>query len=223
MVHVLDLLGCIAQGPTTERALDLTPETIRCYLRFLRRHGDPVDPDAPFSTSIAVHVTKGPWLGQGDPAPGFAPDFQPMSSDDLHRYLLRLSHMHDDLLQSIDSMPAERLSAEPANGGRPIGQIVAHLVESECSYVRATVGKVAGMPEAQRAVQQSVASIDAALPAVWRIAGERLAAMSPDERTQLAAHGQVTWSARRGLRRMLEHNWEHLLEIERRLGNVAAS
>ena len=34
MVHVLELLGCIAQGPTTEKALAATPEAIRAYLRF---------------------------------------------------------------------------------------------------------------------------------------------------------------------------------------------
>ena len=46
MVHVLDLLGCIAQGPTTEEALEATPDAIRAYLRFLRRHGDVVHEDA---------------------------------------------------------------------------------------------------------------------------------------------------------------------------------
>ena len=36
MVHVLDLLGCIAKGSTTEEALDNTPGAIRAYLRFLK-------------------------------------------------------------------------------------------------------------------------------------------------------------------------------------------
>ena len=48
MVHALDLLGCVAVGPTTEAALGATPEAIRLYKRFLRRHGeDAGDPDAP--------------------------------------------------------------------------------------------------------------------------------------------------------------------------------
>jgi len=33
MVHVLDRLGCIAQEPTTEEALQAAPEAIRAYLR----------------------------------------------------------------------------------------------------------------------------------------------------------------------------------------------
>jgi predicted RNase H-like HicB family nuclease len=35
MVHVLDILGCIAQGPTTESALEATPDVIHTCLRFL--------------------------------------------------------------------------------------------------------------------------------------------------------------------------------------------
>ena len=41
MVHVLDLVGCIAKGPTTDEALNRTPEAIRAYLRFLKRHARP--------------------------------------------------------------------------------------------------------------------------------------------------------------------------------------
>ena len=40
--------------------------------------------------------------------------------------------------------------------------------------------------------------------------------MTETELGQAVKHGQVTWTARRGLRRMLEHSWEHLQEISRR-------
>ena len=59
MVHVLDLLGCVAQGPTTEAALEATPEAIRAYLRFLRRHSEAVEPESAFTTVVAVHVMEG--------------------------------------------------------------------------------------------------------------------------------------------------------------------
>ena len=35
MVHVPELLGCIANGPTTEIALERTPGAMRAFLRFL--------------------------------------------------------------------------------------------------------------------------------------------------------------------------------------------
>ena len=58
MVHVLDLLGCVAVGPTTDDAIAATPEAIRAYRRFLCRHGEDIDPDAPFDTRVAEHITS---------------------------------------------------------------------------------------------------------------------------------------------------------------------
>jgi hypothetical protein len=42
MVHVLEVLGCIAKGLTSGEDLDRTPEAIRAYLRFLKRHVETV-------------------------------------------------------------------------------------------------------------------------------------------------------------------------------------
>lgn len=63
MVHVLELLGCVATGPTTEEALAATPDVIRAYLRFLGRSGEAVEPEGPFSTAVAEErSTVGPAL-----------------------------------------------------------------------------------------------------------------------------------------------------------------
>jgi hypothetical protein len=42
--------------------------------------------------------------------------------------------------------------------------------------------------------------------------------MNEMELNQQVHHGQVTWTAFRSIRRALEHNWEHLVEISTRLG-----
>ena len=89
MVHVLDLLGCVAVGPTTEDALAATPDAIRAYRRFLHRHGEPVDPDAPFETQVVEHVTEGTWLGNGSPYLVFGPDLEPITDAEIETYLRR--------------------------------------------------------------------------------------------------------------------------------------
>jgi len=226
MVHVLDLLGCTAQGPTTEAALDATPEAMRAYLRFLQPHGEAVDPEAPFTSAVVQHVTEGNWLGNGDPTPGFAPDFRPLSAEDLRMYLRRLAWMQESLLEPAREVPREQLDAEPADGGRSLARIVEHIAESQATYLRYIVGKVDGLSEALRAVQTALHvsrftfheadDLPAALIRLWQLCASRLEAMTDAERTQPVQHGQVTWTARRGLRRMLEHAWEHGLEIDRR-------
>jgi len=218
MVHVLDLLGCIAQGPTTEAALEATPQAIRAYLGFLHWHGEMVEPGDDFSTVVAAHVTEGSWIGNGDPMPGFAPDFQPLDVEDLAVYLRHLDWLRIDLLRSVDGLTPGQMLAEPEDGSRSICHIMEHMAESQGNYLRMTVGKVDGLPEALRAVQAGPETIPAALTHQWRIIIDRLEGMSEIERNQPVQHGQLTWTARRGLRRLLEHPWEHLLEIERRLG-----
>ena len=220
MIHVPDLLGCIAQGPTTEDALAATPDAIRAFLRFLLGHGDAVQPDAPFTTAVAAHVTEGGWLGNGDPAPGFAPDFGALSPEDLGAYLQRLGWLRDDLARVLGGLSVAQLLAEPAVHGRPIFEIVMHVAKSQGAYVRATVGKVDGLAEALRNVGAGPDGLAAALDRLWHVDSARLAAMTEDERTRQVQHGQVLWTARRGMRRMLEHTWEHLREIRARLGEA---
>jgi len=67
-------------------------------------------------------------------------------------------------------------------------------------------------------VKQGPEALSLALPRVWQIANARLEGMTEEAREQRVRRGQVTWTARRALRRMLEHEWEHLMEIAERLG-----
>jgi predicted RNase H-like HicB family nuclease/uncharacterized damage-inducible protein DinB len=227
MVHVLDLLGCTAQGPTTEEALEVAPGAIRDHLRFLHAHGEAVDPDAPFTTAVAEHVMEGNWLGNGDPTPGFGPDFAPLNAVDLRTHLRRLGWLQEGLVDLIRGVPPEQWGLEPETGGRPIARIVEHVAESHAVYLRYIVGKVDGLSEALREVQTSlhvspftlheVSDLSAALTHLWQLSAARLEAMTEAERTLPVPHGQVTWTARRGLRRMLEHTREHVLEINQRL------
>ncbi len=221
MVHVLDLLGCIAQGPTTEAALESTPEAIRTYLRFLQAHGEAVRPEGAINTVVAVHVTTGAWLGNGDPTPGFAPDFKTLSIQNKIINLQRLAWMQIDLLELIRDVTQEQMLIEPKGGGRSIYDILEHMAESHVVYLRYLVSNVDGLSQALKAVQkEGPDSLPLTLSGLWDIANSRLAVLSDAERKQLVPHGQVIWSARRCMRRMLEHGWEHLLEISERLKKI---
>lgn len=220
MVHVLDLLGCIAQGPTTEAALEATPDAICAYLGFLQRHGETVDPLELFTTRVVEHVTEGNWLANGDPTSGFAPDFEPLGARMLGIHLQRLDWMLDDLLALIGALPEEQLSTQPPTG-RTIHHILQHVAESHGVYLRYLVGKVDGLSAVLRAVEHTPPdSLLLILTELWGISQARLRILSDDEREMLVPHGQVTWSASRCLRRMLEHAWEHTQEISQRRLNT---
>jgi len=217
MVHVLDLLGCVATGSTTSEALLATPNAIKAYLSFLYQHGEPVEVESLFSTQIAEHVMEGPWLGNGNPAGGFTPDFDPLGLPEQELYLVRLIWLHDDILNLIRPLPVDALNYEPPVNGRTIYHILNHIVESEYAYLQAALRKTAGLHAAMRATQDNPQEIVNALTGFWRIATDRLQGMTDIERQQQVLRGQVLWTARRMFRRLLEHSWEHLWEITLRL------
>lgn len=212
MVHVIDLLGCIARGPTTEDAIGVTPDAIRNYLRFLKQHGEKVNADEKISLVVKQHVMEGSWIGYGDPMPGFAPDLKPLTPKDLKTYLRRLTWLESDLDNLIRKVPLEQLSIEPKTGGRSIHGIVDHVVESNAVYLRYLVGKVDGLSEALKLVKNPD-DLGDGLSRVWKISTARLESLTDKELEQAVSHGQMVWTARRALRRMLEHKWEHLNEL----------
>ena len=218
-VHVLDLLGCVANGPTTEAALEATPREIRAFLRFLKDHGEPVYPDAPFDTHIAAHVTEGSWIGYGDPASGFAPDFEALSRDDEKAYRARFQWLGEDISELIKGTPAEQLAAKPGTG-RIIRDIVTHIANAEPEYFRASnIGKPDGTKEALQAIESAPADdLADRLAALWRLLDAQLGKITPEIREGEVQRGEKLWTARRGFRRALEHPWEHLREVQRRLG-----
>ena len=218
MVHVFDLLGCIANGPTTDAALEAAPGEIREFLRFLKRHGEKVDPDGPFTTEIAAHATEGSWIGQGDPAPGFAPDFEPLTRQDENIYRRRFQWRGEEILSLIERTPETQLGAKPSQG-RVLSDIAAHIANAEPEYFRASgIGKPEGVKEALQAIESAEAgALASRLTDLWQLLDGQLERITPEVRTAQVQRGEKLWTARRGLRRALEHPWEHLREMQRRL------
>jgi hypothetical protein len=220
MVHVFDLLGCLANGPTTEAALKATPGEIREFRRFLQRHGEDIDPDAPFTTKIATHVMEGSWIGQGDPAPGFAPDFEPLTpEEDESAYRRRFHWLGEDIAALTGELSDRQLGAKPERG-RVLRDIVTHIANAEPEYFRAGgFGKPEGLKEALKAIEGAQpGDLGPALADLWQLLDSQLDRITPEVRTAQAQRGEKLWTARRGFRRALEHPWEHLREMQRRLG-----
>ena len=223
MVHVFDLLGCIANGPTTEAALEATSDEIREFLCFLRRHGEKVDPDAPFTTTTAAHVMEGSWIGQGDPAPGFAPDFEPLTPKDERDYRSRFQWLGDEVVALVGETPEDKLPTKPSKG-RVLRDIVTHIANAESEYLRASgIGKPEGVKEALRAIEGAgVGDLAPRLADLWQLLDAQLESITPEVRVAQVQRGEKLWTARRGFRRALEHPWEHLREMQRRLGDDRA-
>ncbi len=218
MVHVLDLLGCIANGPTTEEALAKTPKAIHDYLHFLQRQGEDVDPEAEVQTEIAEHITEGVWLGNGDPSLVFSPDLEPLTTEEMELFINRLEGMRLEMVALIGDFSEAQLEEKPQPKGRPIKTILEHILESEYAYM-AAFGRPQDMPGTGSIVKKRQGDLLDWMAYVRGREIERLRSLSSQERSEPFIHWKYTRTARKVMRRMLEHQWEHLTEIKERLEN----
>jgi len=215
MVHVLEMLGCIANGPTTEIALEKTPDAIERFLRFRHHHGESVDPNGDIETQIEEHIMEGLWLGNGDPSIVFKPDLVPLGIDEMESLIQRLEWMRLDMFDLVSTLSAEELDRKPEKG-RPIRTILEHILGSEYNYMYA-FGRPEGLPGSGSIVKKREGGLLEWMAYVRSVEIERLRSLGEEQRSEPFIHWKYTRTARKVMRRMLEHQWEHLVEIEDRL------
>jgi uncharacterized damage-inducible protein DinB/predicted RNase H-like HicB family nuclease len=216
LVHVLDLLGCVVQENTTDEAVAAAPEAIRAYLRYLRRHGETVDPDAKIETRIAEQNTEGLFSGQAI----WPEDLRPLPPQALARYVRWLEWSRADLLGLVKGLDEKRLRAKPSTG-RSLREILLHVLDADKAYVYGLVRPLKAMGEPSNAADRGDLDLRVALREARAAATARLGALTPAERSTVRRSGKSTVSAHRMIRRMLEHEWEHRREIAARLDREA--
>jgi uncharacterized damage-inducible protein DinB len=128
-----------------------------------------------------------------------------------------LAWSREDLLALVKETDDRRLRAKPAKG-RSLRDILLHVLEADKSYVYGLVGPLKTMGEPTNAASRGDLDLRVALGESRAAATARLAKLTPDERSRVRRAGQSTYTAYRVIRRMLEHEWEHRVEIAARLG-----
>ena len=214
MTHVLALAGTTAMGETTEAALENTRAAIRERIEFLRRHaeGHP-DPD-PIELVVAEEDTTGGFLGFAVGV--FGPDLEPLTPRELERQVRWAEWSREELVDAARRQSGG-LRSGPAGSGRAPTEILAHVAGSERAYLHSVVGSVDGLNDAIKAVEKSADDPWGALARAREILLARIRALTPDERRAVVQRGKDRRTARRMLRRTLEHEWEHVVELKSRL------
>lgn len=217
MVHVPDLLGCVANGPPTEAALDATPEVIRAYRRFLARIGEPVVADDAVDLTVVEHVTDGQWLGEGSPYIIFNCDLKAVTDDDIELTERRLTGMLGELATWADGQPDERLDFEPG-AGRTARDVLLHVIGAQGPALSIALGSAPGFGAIHGAAKRGERPLPVALAETAVLAASQLRATTDHQRAYRREMSSGSYTLRKSMRRMLEHTWEHLAELNRRPG-----
>jgi predicted RNase H-like HicB family nuclease/uncharacterized damage-inducible protein DinB len=223
MAHVLDLPGCTARGESREEALERLPDAMAAYHSWLERHGEPpagrgwVADERVQLQVVGESEGVGPF-DAGDAAALFPPDREPVSLEEMERYLRLSGHARSDLLALARPVPQALLEWQPYPGGFSIGRVLRHVGNAEEWYVSRLVP-----PETLPSEWED----DADLPPFEflemerRTAIARLRQLTPQERGRVhtpsvwTRHPEEAWTLRKVLRRFLEHELEHTAQVRR--------
>ena len=215
--YVPGLPGCQAFGSTTDEAIENTRDAIRARLEFLRRHGETVPDPEPIELVVANHVTDSKFLGYGQQS--FATDLQPLTAEEAASQLRWAVWSREELVAAARAQTGP-LTEKPAAGGRSPAAILSHVAGAEWSYVSSTLGTLPGGGAAIAAIERAGEDPWTALAAERDTVLGRLRVMTLEEleRVPERGGGKPPRTARRMLRRLLEHEWEHARELRTRLG-----
>lgn len=218
MVHVVDLLGCIANGPTTEAALEATPGEIDSFRRFLAASGEAVDVDAPIEVEVAEHLMQaGAWFGNGSPYATFAPDLLAVTETEVELFAVRFTALSEALAAWGEAQSASTLDAKPPEG-RTARAILLHVVGPVGGSLSAALGGATGFSRIFGQAERGEIPPWEAIRVTCDRAVERVRATTPEERAAVVQRPKEVRTLRKGLRHLLEHHWEHLAELGRRPG-----
>ncbi len=190
--HVLELPGCNARGGTREDAVEKVKHRFRDYLALLRSRGMSVDHLR--ETDVDRFEVKDP------PSRGVFPeDFRQMDEHEMRDFLRQMEASRSALLAQLRGLSAEQLERQPTPSMWSVREALEHLMETEV----ALLSKLERWPDREFATLQ----------AVHRLTFQRFTVMDPaDTAIDHTIEGR-RWSTRTVMRRILEHEYEHLGHI----------
>lgn len=215
MAHLLDEIGCIWLAPNREEAVRRAPAEIAQFYAWLRSHGEP-GIRVPQTDAVEVaDVQELEGFGHSGGTVGlFGSDLEPATDADIATAVRRLGYARRDLLTLVAGLPAEALDWAPPGGKRTIRRNLTHVRNCHGWYLTRVLG------------QQAVAEL---LPEPWpeetftglAWAMERAVQALLDLPVALrsgiyeAERPAERWTARKMLRRFVEHEREHVWVVSR--------
>ena len=205
----LDWPGWCRSGRDEAAALKALMEYGPRYARALRQAR--LEFRAPKDTSefaIRERLAGNATTDFGAPDLPTAHDSDPIADPELRRFQAVLKAGWRTFDSAVVAAKGKELRKGPRGGGRELGKIVQHLLESDAAYL-GSLGvrfKIAARGDPQLELDQTRDAILQALSAAASAAMPRL-----------GPRGGVRWTARRFVRRVAWHVLDHAWEIEDRI------
>ncbi len=120
--------------------------------------------------------------------------------------------------RGLESQTDVQLDAAPQVKGRTGRSILLHVLGATGAYVAAAVGNTSGFSRIHTLAERGELALPDALRQTASMVAQRFRETTPEERSAVVDKGTTIRTVRKALRRTLEHDWEHLMELSRRPG-----
>ncbi len=221
MAHVAELPGCFAVGTDASRAVAAAPGAIVSFLAWLRGHREPLVPEAHVARPSMADLFVAEIRREGAPmvaasrAALFEFDKAAWDDEKLERTLRWLGYSRADLLSKIEGLDHMALKSRQVVQGRTVWDTLWHIANAEYGYINRVVGPLEGIESITDTEPSNVRERLAAVRVVFQ---KKVRAIPEDKRGEVifpmwADHPDEPWTLSKALRRALEHEREHLLEL----------
>jgi predicted RNase H-like HicB family nuclease/uncharacterized damage-inducible protein DinB len=189
LANIAEVPGCVARGETRDEAVANVRRAFRDYLELLRaqristEHWDGLDPDR-FPVKDAPEDRLIP------------EDAQPLEEHEIRDFLHQMEGSRSALLALIRGLSADEMERKPSPETWSVRQALEHIMTTEATY----------LSRLERWSGDDVAT----LQAVHRMAFQRFSILEPEDTHGSHRVFDQGWSTRRVMRRILEHEYEHI-------------
>ena len=187
LAHVPELPGCTARARTMDTVKAAIRQVIHEYLATLRLQGEH---DLPSDFDLEFEEVKDYTL---------PPDYAPPTAEELERAKSWLTASRRAVLAELESLPADAWDWKPGEKDWPLRTVASHMGAAELYLT-------------DKLLPPDRAPLDR-LAATRQVALDRIDALEPDQLGQVTTFDGEEWTPRKALRRMLEHEQEHLSQI----------
>ena len=201
VADVAELPGCVARGATRDDAVAKARAAFRDYLELLSSRG--------VSTDHWKDLDPETFAVREPPARFTLPeDFRPMEEHELRDFLHRMEASRSALLALVRGLSADDLERAPTDAMWSVRAALEHIAFTEVGLL----SRLEKWPDRDFATLQ----------AVHRMAFQRFAVMEPQDTALDHEIAGQRWSTRKVMRRILEHEYEHLGHIKEIIAALGA-
>jgi len=213
---VPDCPGCWVFGRSPERALEKVRIAIAEWFRWFKAHGEPVPDVGKFDVEVAevLRVTYNP-VEAGKPEPLFWSEVLPVDDKDIARTIRLMEYSRSDLLRSVSGLSDEVLDWQPPKEPRTIRNCLRHIGIVEWWYItRLDVDLPEDFP--QDVFQLLDHTRKVVINCLRTLPQEKRGGVyQPKKHVDPEATICNLWTARKVLRRLVDHERLHARYIER--------